>query len=654
MPPPSLFRFSFLSALGRPLPFLLGAVLAFLSVFAVAPAQWGGVKNPVSATAVLEPATAPKGGVVRLNVTATVDPDYHIYAMETLGEGPFPTTITIAKTPWLSLDGPWVEPTPTIKFDKGFEVDIASHYGSPLLFTAPLRIAEDAPAGPHELEVTLTTQACLEESCLAPMKNMITVTLVVEDRVEVAPRAVATTDTARAITQTVADPILEKADKSIVGFMIAAFGFGLVSLLTPCVFPMIPLTISFFTKRASSSRAEALKLSWVYASTIVVGFTAVGILAAMILRMLGADSATASGVLQRIAANPVVNLSIAGIFIFFAFSLLGFFEIALPSGLGNRLQKAKGNRKDTVGAIFMALIFVVISFTCTAPFVGVLLVEAFSGGWKKPIFGMLSYGLGFASPFYILSLAPRLLNNMPKGGNWMNSVKVTMGFLELAAAFKFISNADLVWKWGIFSREVLLALWTLIGILTCVYLFNKIRLPHDEPEESIGPARLTFAMFFGTAGLVLAAGLFGRPLPGVIESYLPPSEVYASGTTVDKLSWHDEYEPALAEARASGKPIFLDFTGYTCTNCRMMEKNVFPRPAIDQRLREFVRVKLWTDDQEVGERHMKFQAEKFGTVALPTYVVLTPDGETIAIEGYTLDEDRFRQFLDRGLATRRS
>ena len=338
----------------------------------------------------------------------------------------------------------------------------------------------------------------------------------------------------------------------------------------------------------------------------------------------------------------------------FALALFGLFEIRLPYGLLNKLNQVQGG---SYGAILvMGFTFSLTSFTCTAPFVGTLLVLTSQGTWAWPILGMLAFSTAFASPFFFLALFPQALSSLPQSGGWLNSVKVVMGFLELAAALKFLSNVDLVWHWEIISREVFIAGWIAIFFLCGLYLLGKIRLPHDSLLDTVGPLRLLASSGCLAFGLYLMTGLFGAPL-GEWDAFFPPYGSYGEIGKIrsgePELTWRDDYEAALVEAKATGKPVFIDFTGYACTNCRWMEANIFPEKEVHALLKQFVRVQLYTDGrEEVHKRNRDLQEANFGTVALPLYAIMLPDGKEIAhFPGMTRDVDIFVRFLKQGIGT---
>jgi thiol:disulfide interchange protein DsbD len=330
------------------------------------------------------------------------------------------------------------------------------------------------------------------------------------------------------------------------------------------------------------------------------------------------------------------------------------FEIRLPSGLISKLD-ARSQSGTTAATLLMGLTFTLTSFTCTAAFVGTVLVAVTQGNWFWPAVGMLSFSTAFALPFFLLALFPRWMQSLPKSGGWLNSVKVVMGFLELGAAFKFLSNVDLVWEWNTVSRNVVLAGWIAIAIITTIYLLGKLQLPHDTPITKIGVARMLSATFFLGLAFYFLTGLFGANL-GEWEAMLPPaqtstqSNAFKPSTAGLHAAWVSSYEAALQQARTENKPVFLNFTGVTCTNCRWMESNMFTDERVRKELERFVLAELYTDrETPEDERNGQLQAEKFETVALPLYAIVRPDGKTLAkFPGLTRNRQQFIEFLQRG------
>ncbi|MBT8400446.1 MAG: thioredoxin family protein [Rhodothermia bacterium] len=442
--------------------------------------------------------------------------------------------------------------------------------------------------------------------------------------------------------------------RGLLPFLLLAAGAGLAALLTPCVFPMIPLTVSYFAKE-SGDRRQAATMAAAYGFAIVATFTGLGILMAVLVGAAGA---------QSIAANPWVNLFIAGVLILFALSLLGMFELRLPAGFVNYFNR-KGQRAGYVGVLFMGFTITLVSFSCTAPFVGGLLAAAAGGQWFYPLVGMIAFSGAFSIPFVLLSLFPSALESLPKSGSWMSAFKVTLGFIELAAAIKFLSNADLIWQWELVSRPLAIAVTVVIFALTGLYLIGKLPLAGETLSPQIGVGRLVSGVAFFGLALYMLPGLFGAPL-NRIDAYLPPrlatdmslfgpaSNASGGLRTADSgEGWiEDDIDTAMAEGLEEGKPVLIDFTGYTCTNCREMESNVFIQPQVTDRfVRNYVRLRLFTDTIEKGKSYQRYQLRLTGTVALPTYAIVEPqDQALIAKASGVMSLEEFVDFLDAGTA----
>jgi thiol:disulfide interchange protein len=396
------------------------------------------------------------------------------------------------------------------------------------------------------------------------------------------------------------------------GFVWLAASAGALSLLTPCVFPMVPITVSYFTSRSE----HGLRAALVFAAGIIATFTALGLALA---GLVGATGAAA------FAANPWVNLGLAVLFVAFALNLFGVWHLTVPSGALTALDARVGRANGVAGPVLMGLLFTLTSFTCTAPFVGTVLVSAAAGHWAMPVVGMLAYSTVFAAPFFVLALVPQWISRLPRSGAWLGTVKIVMGLVELAAAFKFLSNVDLVWHWGVVTRGVVLASWIGLAAIAMVVLRFK--------PVALVPAAI---------GVWLALGLAGKARLGDLEAFLPPA---TSG-----LEWKlNDLPGALAAARRDGKPVFVDFTGYTCTNCRWMEANIFSRPEVERALSKYELARLFTDGEgSLYEQQQAYQESHYNTVALPLYAVIAPDGHTIAtFAGLTRDPAAFVAFLQR-------
>jgi thiol:disulfide interchange protein len=423
----------------------------------------------------------------------------------------------------------------------------------------------------------------------------------------------------------------------LAGFLILAAIAALAALLTPCVFPMIPVTMSFFTKQSESGQAHPAKLAFVYCAGIIVSFTAIG---ALFTAALSGDAA------NQFAGHWLTQIVITALFVFFALSLLGMFDLSVPQPIMNMVERTTTRRMEFVekgkGVMFavllMGLLFSITTFTCTAPFIGGLLAGASaSGQFTRPILGMAVFATTLAIPFFFLAVFPAQLKKLPKAGGWLNETKVVMGFVELAAAVKFINGADTALGWGFFTRNVCLAIWIAIHVLTGLYLLGLIRLPKDMPRQKTGVLALLVSMLFLTIAVYLMTGLNGRPLSGFVEGWLPPIEKEFTGAAaighgraaVDRVGWDgrfdDDYEGALAEAKRRGLPLLIDFTGYNCANCRAVEGVIFEKnQEVRGQLEKTVMVSLHLDGGDAKEANNALLNKFKLPTAMPTYVVLDP------------------------------
>lgn len=624
-------------------------IKVFLTVFSVlvlfspiTPAQ-----NPVSWSLEFpkEVKTIKKGEKAELKLKAAIEPKWYLYDVSQPGSGPFPTKITVPDSKTYKIQGGVTSEGAVEKFDPNFKTNTRI-FSESAIFKVPL--SSDTDIENSEVEVNVRYQVCDDSVCLPPKTvavNLAGFSDVKRSNVSdplIPDLSVQENSTAQIAND---DPL----ETDIWSLIWLALGAGALSLLTPCVFPMIPITVSYFTNHSSGDRKKAVKLAAVYSFGIIATFTILGMLLAIFVGAAG---------INLFAANPWVNLLITGIFLFFAFNLFGAYEISVPTGVLTKLdsltRSKEGEGSGILGALLMGLTFTLTSFTCTSPFVGSIMVKSAQGSWQLPLVGMLAFSVIFALPFFVLALAPQLIANLPRAGGWMNSIKVSMGFLEVAAAMKFISNVDLIWKWGIFTRDVVLSIWIAIGIVLAIYLLGKFQLPHDSKPERIGAVRLMAAVLSLAISFYLLTGLFGAKL-GELESFLPPdlennSARLFGGNRKDELTWiKDDLNKALTQAKAENKRVFIDFTGYTCTNCRWMEANVFVKKEVRAELAPFVLAKLYTDgDGEIYERQQSYQQKAFKTVALPFYAVLEPDGTVVStFPGLTRNTSEFLDFLQK-------
>jgi thiol:disulfide interchange protein len=469
----------------------------------------------------------------------------------------------------------------------------------------------------------------------------------------------------------------EEEDRSLWGIFIVAFLSGFAALLTPCVFPMIPLTVSFFTKQ-SKNRAKGISNAILYGFFIIVIYVLLG---TVVTAIFGSES------LNELSTNVYFNVAFFLILVVFAVSFLGAFEITLPQSWANKADE-KANKGGVAGIFFMALALAIVSFSCTGPIVGSLIVEAASKGGLAPVIGMLGFSLAIALPFALFAIFPGWMNSLPKSGGWLNTVKVVLGFLELALAFKFLSAADLVFQTHYIEREVFLAIWVAIFGGLALYLFGKIRMPHDGPDSSISVGRLIMGLIVLTFTVYMIPGLWGAPLK-IISGFPPPlnyaESPYGVGYTKleanvevpkgghlavhDIIAFHD-YETGLAYAKTVNKPILVDFTGWACVNCRKMEERVWSEPAILNMLRnDYVLISLYVDDKNklpkeeqyisevtgkkvrtIGDKWMEFQKDNYEIAAQPLYVIKDKDGNDIGKPiAYTPEVEIYEAWLKKGL-----
>lgn len=621
-----------------------------------------------------------ESGRVLLKLLATIDGDWKMYALDS----PRPSRgveIDLDELPvGVVRDGESMQVAPRRGFDQNFSIDVSYFLGS-AAFAVPLRVARDereSDAVRGSVTGTVTYQICSDSRglCLPPTPQPFDVAVTefsdclsaAAAACEAAPLDLnallgTAVETATSSEQASAPLVFEvpgaappadqyPANRGWSGFVLLALAAGFGALLTPCVFPMLPLTVSYFTKH-TQSRARSASMASLFGAAIVATFTAIGMVMAVLVGAAGA---------QTIAANPWVNVFIALVLIGFALSLIGFYEIRLPNSWVNIADRRSRDGGSVGGVLFMALTLTLVSFSCTAPFVGGLLAAAAGGSWLRPIIGMIVFSTAFASPFVLLAMFPRMLESLPRSGSWMNAVKVSLGFIELAAAIKFLSNADLVWGWNVISRPMAIAVTVVLMGATGAYLLGWIRMPHEQPGPRISWIRGAFGLLFLVFGAYLIPGVLGAQRTA-LDPYFPPRRAgdlailapERGGGAADEGWIVDDVDQALAEAVRINQPVFVDFTGYSCTNCRQMESSVFPRPEIADVLESsFVRLKLYTDGREHGPDLQRYQITLTGTVALPTYAIVSPEGRLIERVSGTLSVSEMAGFLNAGLRTHRS
>lgn len=459
--------------------------------------------------------------------------------------------------------------------------------------------------------------------------------------------------------------------KGLLSIFLLGLAGGFIALLTPCVFPLIPLTVSFFTKKTGNNQ-KGTGHAFLYGFFIFLIY----ILLSIPFHLL---DHTDPEVLNNISTNVWLNLAFFVIFVVFAISFFGYFEINLPGSVANSVNSKSGGG-TVVGIFFMALTLAIVSFSCTGPILGALLAGALSnnGGATQLSFGMGGFGLGLALPFALFAMFPGWLGSLPKSGGWLTSVKVVLGFLELAMAVKFLSNADLVQQWGLVKREIFIGFWVLIGLLLVLYLLGRIRFPHDSPVKKFGAVRIGFIVFFAAATIYLVPGVTNTPAANLslISGFPPPLcySVYKNPVNCEKgVEPLRDYEEALALAKKEHKPLLIDFTGWACVNCRRMEENVWTDNEVKRLMQDsFVVVSLYVDERKrlpasqqmvfttkdhaekniitVGDKWATFQSENFNSVQQPQYAVISPEEKILTYtKGYTPKPAEFAGWLNCGL-----
>ncbi|AUS05824.1 protein-disulfide reductase DsbD family protein [Pseudotamlana carrageenivorans] len=655
--------------------FLLGAflftMLGHAQIFN--PVKWGTSVEKLSDTE------------YKLITKATIEKGWHLYAQNVPENGPVPTTFTYDDThgQFKTIGNTTEEKGHTIN-DPVFEMKITFFEGT-AVFEQKIAVSGDVKT----INGSVEFMVCDDTRCLPPTEEDLIFNL----QENSASATVSTSETTENMSTTTDAPPAKapdkKSKKTLWGIFFIAFFSGFAALLTPCVFPMIPMTVSFFTKQ-SKNKAAGIKNAIIYGLSIIVIYVLLGIVVSLIF---GADA------LNALSTNVWFNIIFFLLLLVFAASFLGAFEIMLPNSWANKVD-SQADRGGLIGIFFMALALAIVSFSCTGPIVGTLLVQAAAGGSQiGPIVGMLGFSLAIALPFALFAAFPGWLNSLPKSGGWLNTVKVVLGFLELALAFKFLSNADLVLQLHWLEREVFIAIWIAIFGALSFYLFGKIQLPHDSPITHISVGRLSLALITLSFTIYMIPGLWGAPL-NLISAFPPPQHYSESpyGVGYTQLSSSkvqgghheqvpegahlmpphnilafDDYDKGLAYAKKVGKPVMLDFTGHACVNCRKMEQKVWVKPNILSILKnDVVLISLYVDDKRkleaddivdsklkpgkklkyIGQKWSELQTIKYKTNSQPFYVLMGHDEENL-IEpvAYTPDADEYYNWLKAGLSS---
>ena len=662
----------------KTLLFLILSVISTIGIYAQNPATWT-VK------------LVDKGnGEVELTANFKIDPTWHLYDIHIPEGGPMPTSLAVDKLKGATKVGEFKAVNSKLKksYDEIFQMEIG-YYENQATFVQRLKVTDKAA---FVLEGDLRSQVCSEvDGQCIPIKidlsfkskdlpaTLVSASGTSADSAEEALSVdTATADTLSQVSTTPASssdlwkPVIEEvkaygaagdtSDQSLFWIFLGGFGGGLVALLTPCVWPMIPMTVSFFLKRNKKNKGKAIKDAMTYGLGIIIIYVALGLL---ITAIFGASA------LNDLATSAIFNLIFFALLVVFAISFFGAFELVLPSSWTNKMDQKADSTTGIISIFFMAFTLALVSFSCTGPIIGTLLVQAAgSGSIVAPAIGMSGFALDLAIPFSLFAIFPSWLESMPKSGGWLNSVKVVLGFLELALALKFFSVADLAYGWGILDREVFLVLWIAIFALLGIYLLGKLKLPHDSDLKHVSVPRLFLAIISFAFAIYMIPGLWGAPLKS-ISAFSPP--LFTQDFNLYKGEVHakfDDYEAGMDYARKNNKPVMIDFSGYGCVNCRKMEASVWTDAHVKDILeKDYVLITLMVDDKKklpevieveengkttklktIGDKWSYLQRHKFGTNSQPYYVLLDHAGKPIG-PSYAYNEDvpEYIKFLNTGL-----
>ncbi len=588
------------------------------------------------------PAAVAPSAKILAKLTATIDPEWHLYSLTTPQPGPIATTIKMDDAAVASYRV--FQPKPEVKFDPNFGRDTETYFNSAVFY-----IEATLKPGATDLTALPRYQVCSSTSCIPPVTRKASAPVRVDAGAAAASLIIPAGYTEVQSPGGKRAPVVSDAAAPVESpwaFLLTAFGFGLAAIFTPCVFPMMPITVSFFLNQQSGkpvSRVTSLQQAGLFCLGIVVLFSALGLIATSLLGPFG---------IVQLGSNPWVNGLIALIFIVFGLSLLGAYEITIPSFILSRLDSASRGG-GTVGTLLMGLTFSLASFACVGPFVGTLLAASVTGGGWRPVAGMATFASGLALPFFLLALFPSYLKKLPKSGGWLARVKVVMGFIIIAAALKYLASIDQVLQWNALTRERFLAAWIVLFATAGLYLLGFIRLEGVEKDEHLGLARLFTGMALVIFAITLVPGMFGGRL-GELEGFVPPPVAGASfgGGGESQLVWmKNDFNGAIAKARAENKRVLVNFTGYACTNCHWMKQNMFTRPEIASLLHNMVLVDLYTDaDDAPSQANQHLEESQFHTIAIPFYVLYDPSGPAPQVvatfPSLTRDANQYVAFLN--------
>lgn len=608
--------------------------------------------------------TAAPGDTIILSIRVQIEKGWHTYGIEKYlnadGVGPQRTEFSLSSPHLKILERRiGISPAPHMEYDSAFEINVHKLKGT-VRFAIPVLVGR-LPHGSHRDTLRVYHQLCTNQNCLPPEEIALPF--------ELAVRAAAGTESPRdsaalnnsASKTTTEPPAIESnataprassrtsAEDSFLGLLALAIVLGVGSWLMPCVYPMIPITVSYFSKRAEKEHTRPILDSAVYSVGIMSTFIVFGAVAALFF------GATAG---RDIATNPWLNLAMALLFLVIAGNLFGMYELRLPSRWINALNRESARVHGYRSSFLMGMVFSLTSFTCTVPFVDIIGKMAAGGEWFRPLIAMTVYAGVFAVPFFLLAMFPGALHRLPRSGVWMNHLKVSFAFIEIAFAVSYLARVDSILGIGLLSREFVLAIWAACTLLIAAYVLGLFRTKLDTPLEYVGGLRATIAASFLALTLYLVQGMFDGSV-GPLEAFVyvesartrstaPRSEtVTVTAPVVGQ--WTDDLDAALRAAKTHNIPVFVDFTGVSCTNCRWMEKNMFTKPSVRRYMERMILVRAFTDrrNNQRDEYYKRLQQERFGSTLLPFYVIIAPNGSVVATATYTPSEEDFTAFLQK-------
>ena len=633
---------------------LLPALLV-LAAFASAQDPVSVESGNVTWTARFKDTELRAGESTQIIVEAKIKEGWHAFGPQKLGDWVSITTV-VDPLGHVEAQGEPVFPEGDLGIVPGFEKE-GVFYETAMAYAIPVKVKTDAK-GEAKAIFSIKAQTCDATSCDRPRTAVIEIPFTVQAGEARADRSVAVTglpdqpagyvkpdpnkpkvkgSQGPGVDNAVLKQVNEAKQKGILSFVLLAFGAGLLALLTPCVWPMIPITVSYFSKKTEEGRKTNLTHALAYCLGLMGTFVGLGLVFSVIF---GAAK------IQAVAASPIANIFLGVLFLVLALNLFGLFEIIVPQGMINKVQ-SKTKKGGLVTPILLGFVFSLTTFTCTVPFVGTILVSATGGDLFYPIVGMLAFSFAFALPFFVFAMLPQGLAKLPKSGSWLNAVKAYMGFLEIAAATKFFSNIDVVvhdpaWV----PAEAFAGIWAVIFAAAAMYLFGWLRTPTDD-GKTVGRGRKLFGVFnVLIAGWLLSSVQFPTTI-GPLLGLFPPPKATAAG-----FQWIESYEDGLAKAQRENKPLFINFTGKTCPNCRVMENQRFPLPAYKAELDKFVLVELFTDrDTPEDNANAELREKMTKSATNPAYAVLKPDGSVVGqYQGLAVTDKEFVDFLKQGFA----